>query len=120
MAGNHYRELIAWQKGIDLVEAVYRLTRDFPEDERFGLTNQLRRASVSVPSNIAEGQGRRLRKQFVLYLRVARGSLQEIETQLIIAQRLNYVKADVVRPVQELAEDVGRLVAGLLRSLEVG
>ena len=115
---SRYRELVAWQKAMDLVQEIYRLTQDFPPQEQFGLTNQLRRAAVSVPSNIAEGQGRRLRKQFCLFLRTARGSAQEIETQLLIAQRLGYASAQRLRPVLSLLEETGRLIGGLLRSLE--
>ncbi|MGA3066523.1 MAG: four helix bundle protein [Tepidisphaeraceae bacterium] len=120
MALKHYREQVAWQKAIDLVEAVYRISRRFPQNEQFGLINQLRRASVSVPCNIAEGQGRRLRKQFAMYLRVARGSVQEVETQLIIAERLGYVTSDELNPVRERAQEVSRLVSGLLRAIESG
>jgi four helix bundle protein len=105
---------------VDLVEQVYRVTACFPDGERFGLTNQLRRAAVSVPSNIAEGQGRRLRKQFALFLRIARGSVQEVETQLLIALRLNFAAKDQIDPVLNTCGSAGRLIAGLLRSIEVG
>jgi four helix bundle protein len=113
----HYRELVAWRKAMDLVVEVYRVTQEFPDCERFGLTDQIRRAAVSVPSNIAEGQGRRLRKSFALHLRIARGSIQEVETQLLIASRLGYLTASRVAPVLALADEVSRLVSGLLRSL---
>jgi|SRR5580700_8974372 four helix bundle protein len=115
----HYRELVAWRKAMDLVTEVYRLTREFPERERFGLTNQIRRAAVSVPSNIAEGQGRRLQKAFSQHLRIARGSIQELETQLIIASRLGFVAIERIRPVLSLTDEVSRLISGLLRSLKV-
>jgi four helix bundle protein len=120
MAVRHYRELVAWQKAMDLVVAIYQVTRTFPRDEQFGLINQLRRASVSVPSNIAEGQGRRLRKQFAMFLRVARGSLQEIDTQLLIAERLGYVNSGELQPVQDRVKEVGRLVSGLLKAVAQG
>jgi four helix bundle protein len=110
-----YRDLVAWQKAMDLVEVVYRLTQGFPACEQFGLVNQLRRAAVSVPSNIAEGQGRRHRKQFAQYLRV---SLQEVETQLQIAGRLGYLDRGAMGSASLLYEEVGRLLAGLLRSIE--
>src|SRR5438046_1772110 len=87
----HYRELIAWQRAMDLVQAVYSVTRRFPADELYGLTNQLRRAAVSVPSNIAEGQGRGVGGEFAHHLRIANASRQEVETQILIAQRLSYV-----------------------------
>ena len=86
-----YRDLRVWQKGVAITERVYRLTRDFPPEEKFGLTSQLRRAAVSVPSNIAEGWGRNSTGSFVRYLRIAHGSLAEIETQITIAHRLGYV-----------------------------
>ena len=85
MALRQYQELIAWQKAMDLVQRVYVVTDDFPAKEVFALTNQLRRAVVSVPSNIAEGQGRATTRDFLRYLAIAKGSLQEIETQIIIA-----------------------------------
>jgi four helix bundle protein len=90
MTVRHYSDLIAWQKAMDLVVRVYEATESFPPKERYGLTNQLRRASVSVLSNIAEGQGRRTTRDFLRCLSIASGSLQELETQLIIASRLNY------------------------------
>jgi four helix bundle protein len=114
----NYRDLVVWRKAMDLVVEVYRLTSAFPDSERFGLTDQLRRAAVSVPSNIAEGQGWRLRKQFALFLRTSRGSIQELETQILIAQRLGYTNADSSASVLRLADDVSRLLSGLLRSLK--
>src|SRR5580704_12258339 len=104
---------------MSLVEGVYALTGSFPGSERFGLTDQLRRSAVSIPSNIAEGQGRRLSKQFALFLRIARGSVQELETQLLIAARLGYMQEDQVRPLLDLSDEVSRLLSGLLRSLEI-
>src|SRR6185369_4825205 len=90
MAQN-YRDLIAWQKAMDLVELVYAATTGFPTDERFGLTSQVRRAVVSIPSNIAEGQARRSQSEFLHFLSIAHGSLREVETQLLIATRLRYL-----------------------------
>jgi four helix bundle protein len=114
-----YKDLVAWRKAMDLVVEVYRLTNGFPECERFGLTNQIRRAAVSVPSNIAEGQGRGMQKAFLLHLRIARGSLQELETQLLIASRLGYSTAEEISFVLALADEVSRVLSGLLRSLKV-
>ncbi len=88
MKVKNYRELVVWQKAMTFVELVYRATRQFPREELYGLTNQLRRAAVSVPSNIAEGQGRFSTREFLSFLSIARGSLREAETQLMIAQRL--------------------------------
>src|SRR5262245_52079237 len=94
MGVRHYSDLIAWQKAMDLVMQIYKITREFPPEERFGLTNQLRRAAVSVPSNIAEGQGRHATRDFLRCLSIAYGSLQEVETQLVIASRLDYLKEE--------------------------
>jgi len=117
MAQN-YRDLIAWQKAMDLVEYVYGATAAFPPDERFGLTSQVRRAVVSVPSNIAEGQGRRSRSEFIHFLSVAHGSLRETETQLLIAIRLGYLAGGAVEAVLAVSDEDGRLISGLARSLE--
>ena len=102
---------------MSFVEQVYRATKDFPSDERFGLTSQLRRAAVSVPSNIAEGQGRRSDKEFHRFLAIALGSLCEVETQLLIAQRLEYIDEDQTTAILDIASEVGRLVGGLQNSL---
>ena len=87
----NYCDLVAWQKAMDLVESVYKATSQFPKEEVYGLTNQLRRAAVSVPSNIAEGQGRRSDNDFRRFLAIGHGSLREVETQVLIAQRLHYL-----------------------------
>ncbi|MBM3837522.1 MAG: four helix bundle protein [Verrucomicrobia bacterium] len=113
----HYRDLIAWQKGIDLVVAVYEATNQFPQREIYGLTSQVRRAAVSVPSNIAEGQGRRTPNEFVRGLRVAHGSLLESETQLIIAQRLGYLDNSQTESLLARTSEVGRVVNGLINSI---
>jgi len=114
---NTYRELEAWQYAMDLVETVYRLTRSFPSEERYCLAGQLRRASVSIPSNIAEGQGRGSRKEFCQFLWVARGSLCELETQLLIAGRLGYLDRSATEEALKISGTVGRLLNGLSRSL---
>jgi four helix bundle protein len=117
MGAKNYRDLIAWQKAMDLVEQVYRVTKRFPREELYGLTSQLRRAVVSVPSNIAEGQGRTSAKEFQQFLSIAHGSLREVETQLMIANRLAYLPAEALNLLLELAAEVGRLTQGLLKSL---
>jgi four helix bundle protein len=114
---NSYRDLIAWQKAMDLVVAVYQATEPFPQREMFGLTNQSRRAAVSIPSNIAEGQGRGSTKDYVHFLRIARGSLQELETQLILAERLGYLAEPLLQSLLSQSCEVSRIVAGLIRSL---
>jgi len=112
-----YSELIAWQKAIDLVEEVYKITKEFPREEVYGLTSQLRRAAVSVPSNIAEGQMRSSR-DFVRFLSIAHGSLSEVETQLFIAQRLGYVNSEQAVNLGVMTAEVGRLINGLSKSIE--
>ena len=117
MAEHNYRDLAVWQKAMDLVEAVYEQTERLPNHEMFGLRSQLRRSAVSVPSNIAEGQGRRSRREFCKFLKIARGSLCEMETQILIAERLKYVPAGVAAQIIAKCAEVGRLLNGLIRSL---
>ena len=112
-----YRDLIVWQKAMSLVTDIYRETKLFPRDEVYGLTAQIRRASVSIPSNIAEGQGRRTTADFVKHLSIAYGSLREVETQALIARRLNYVAEIALNKVLNHAGEVGRLLNGLMASL---
>jgi four helix bundle protein len=116
--GDSYRDLIAWRKAMDLVTDIYRVTRAFPRDELYGLTNQLRRAAVSVPSNIAEGQARFSRKEFHHFLSQARGSLVEIETQLTIAQNLEYLSLEEIRPLLERTAELGKILNGLIASIK--
>jgi four helix bundle protein len=104
---------------MDLVELVYAATRSWPKDEVYGLTNQIRRAVVSVPSNIAEGQGRGPSKDFLHHLRIARGSLLEVETQALIAQRLGYIQSEVAEQLLANADEVSRLISGLARSITI-
>jgi four helix bundle protein len=113
-----YRQLEVWQEAMNLVTLIYRSTAGFPREEAYGLTNQLRRAAVSVPSNIAEGQGRRSTKEFLNHLSVARGSLLEVQTQVEIGSRLQYVTADQVSHLEREIGTVVRLLNGLIRSLE--
>jgi len=117
MANQNYKDLIAWQKAMDLVEAVYTATKLFPKEEMYGLTSQIRRAAVSIPSNIAEGQGRKSSNEFARFLAIAYGSLREVETQILIAERLSYLKRRDVEPLIELSSQVGRLINGLSNSL---
>ncbi|MGI9175154.1 MAG: four helix bundle protein [Rhodothermales bacterium] len=113
-----YRDLEVWQRGMDLVESVYALTKPFPADERFGLTAQLRRAAISIPSNVAEGWGRGSRKEFMHFIKIARGSLAEVETQLIIAHRLGYLEEEPLQRTLDDATIEGKMLTALLRSLE--
>jgi four helix bundle protein len=110
-----FRDLLVWQKAMNLVIQIYAITRRFPKEELFGLTSQMRRAAVSIPSNIAEGQGRLSRGEFRQFLGNARGSLAELETQLLIAEHLGYLP-NAESLFQDLAE-VGRMLNGLISSL---
>ena len=113
-----YRDLKVWKRGMGLVERVYRLTRPFPKSEKFGLSSQLRQAAVSVPSNIAEGWGRNATGAFVRFLRIAHGSLAEVETQLTIARRLGYVEERVHKELLEKLTTERKMVLSFIRSLE--
>jgi four helix bundle protein len=113
-----YRELIVWRKAMALVREVYAVTRQVPREELFGLTSQLRRAAVSVPSAIAEGNGRQRRRDYIRFLLIARGSLQEVETQLLIAVDLDYLPAEGASRAMLLADEVSRMLTSLVRSLD--
>jgi len=117
MAGQSYRELLVWQKAMQLVTDTYVMTEVFPKSEMFGLTSQLKRAVISIPSNIAEGQGRDSQKEFLYHLSVAYGSLLEVETQIQIAVSLSFIKDAVGDKLLEQCGEVGRMLNGLTRSL---
>tara|TARA_R110002020_G_scaffold158989_6_gene342558 strand:+ start:71 stop:424 length:354 start_codon:yes stop_codon:yes gene_type:complete len=110
-----YKELIVWQKSIDLVSLIYNISKGFPEDEKFGLTSQIRRASVSVPSNIAEGWGRLSRKNYIHFLRISRGSLFEVETQIIIAKNLKYF--DDSKEIDNLIVEISKMLNAMMSKL---
>jgi four helix bundle protein len=113
-----YQDLIAWQKAKQLATAIYRVTESFPKTEVYGLTSQLRRAAVSVPSNIAEGHGRLTKGEFCHFLGLARGSLLELETQLAIALDLGIVGEGEHKRLQEMSEEVCRILNGLIDSMQ--
>lgn len=117
MAVRNYRELIVWQKGMDLVMDIYQMSQKFPQEEMYGLTSQIRRSAVSIPSNIAEGQGRRTASEFKRFLAIARGSLQETETQIQIAHRLGYINENEETNLLEKCTEVAKLINGLSNSL---
>ena len=117
MAVRTYQELVVWQRAMNLVVAVYKLSAQFPKEEMYGLTSQIRRAAVSIPSNIAEGQGRGIGNEFARFLRISQGSMQEVETQALVAERLGYVNMSQVFPLMDLTAETGRLNRGLLSSL---
>jgi len=114
----HYKDLIAWQKAMDLVSMLYDATEDFPKRETYSLTDQMRRAAVSIPSNIAEGQAHFSRREFRHFLRHSCGSLAELETQILIAQRRNYLSESQTAELLRRTHEVGRILNGLLKSLK--
>ena len=114
---SHFRELHVWQRGMDIVEAVYRVTGGFPKSELYGLTGQVRRAAVSVPSNIAEGHTRASTKEYLNHVSMAQASLAEVETQLEIALRLGYVALAEVKPILDQSIVLGRQLYALRDAL---
>lgn len=112
-----HKDLIVWQKSMDLVSGVYKITKKFPDDERFGLTSQMRRSAVSIPSNIAEGRVRRTTKDYIHFLHVALGSSVELDTQLDIALRENFIQNVDYNEISPLIGEVSRMLSGLISSL---
>ena len=115
----HYKDLVAWQKAMELVELVYVATGEFPKHEIYGLANQMRRAAVSVPSNIAEGQARFSKRDFRHFLRTSRGSLAELETQVLIAQRMKYTDQTSADTILSGIDEVSRIMSGLISSISM-
>ena len=115
--GQSFKDLLVWQKAIDLTIDVYKLTAKFPADERFGLTNQMRRASVSIASNISEGYGRASKGEYIQFIGQARGSCSEPETQILIAEKLGFGATTNLESAEALCDDFGRLLGGLMKSL---
>ena len=113
-----YTDLVVWRAAMNLTDAVYAASDSFPKAEAFGLTSQIRRSAVSVPSNIAEGWGRGRSKEYLQFLRYARGSLYEVETQLRIAGRRGYVDGDTVRSILSDSVEVSKMLAGLTKAIE--
>ena len=115
-----YKDLVVWQKGIALVQEVYKITRSFPSEEKFGLGSQMRRAAVSIPSNVAEGQARHTTGEFIQFLSHAQGSTAELETQFVIAVELGYCATAKAQPAIELLDQIRRMLNGLRRKLASG
>jgi four helix bundle protein len=113
-----YRDLLVWQKGIALAKEIYQLTKQFPGEEKFGLISQMRRAAVSVPSNIAEGQARRTTGEFVLFISYAEGSLAELDTQLWLAVEFTYLASSQAQDCNDLIAELRRMLNGLRRKLD--
>src|SRR5437667_9299701 len=114
----HYQQLVVWQKAMDLVVHCYEVTKAFPTEERYGLTSQIRRAGVSVPANIAEGHSRFHTKEFLNHLSIARGSLAELETQLMVSQRVGFLAQENLTKALAMTDEIGRMTAGLRKALE--
>lgn len=112
-----YRDLTVWQKSLDLTQALYARTKSFPKEEIYGLTSQMRRCAVSVPSNIAEGHARNSTKEFLHFLGISQGSLAELETQIEIAARLTYLTPQYRAELFQLSEEIGKMLRALIRSL---
>ncbi|MBI2683382.1 MAG: four helix bundle protein [Acidobacteriales bacterium] len=113
-----FQDLVVWQKSMSLAEQVYRVTETFPRKEIFGLQSQLRRAAVSVPSNVAEGKGRSSDKEFILFLCHARGSLNELKTQILLCGRLGLLANETTQQVVDQSDEVGRVLNGLINALD--
>ena len=116
MTGN-YKDLKVWEKSLDLVLECYRISRSFPKRETYGLTAQLRRAAVSIPANIAEGNSRESRKEYIRYITIAYSSLAELETHLVIGKRLNYFELHHYERINKRTEEIGKMQNGLRNSL---
>lgn len=112
-----YKELIVWQKSMDLAVLVYKLTEDFPKNEIFGLVIQMRRAAVSIPSNIAEGWTRHSTKEYVQFLSIAAGSAGELETQLILSDKLDYVNETLYNQTMDLLVEVQKMIPSVIKGL---
>ena len=117
--GQSFRNLAVWQRAIELTTNVYKLTSSFPDSEKFGLTNQLRRASVSVASNIAEGYGRATRGEYIQFLGHARGSNSEVETQIVISKALGFGSKEMLQITEDLCSEVGRMLGAAMKALRV-
>ena len=113
-----YKNLLVWQKAMDLTCAIYEITKNLPDSEKYLLTDQMRRAAVSIPSNIAEGQGRDSANEFYRFLTISHGSLKELETQLILCERLRYLSTEQVQAIMILMAETGRLLGGLLSKIK--
>ncbi|OQB22785.1 MAG: hypothetical protein BWY11_02056 [Firmicutes bacterium ADurb.Bin182] len=117
MAVKSYRDLIVWQKAMDVADDIYSLTSRFPKNEAYGLTSQLRRASVSIPSNIAEGQSRGTTTEFLRFLSIAQGSRAEVETQLLLSKRLAYIDDEELYKALKDLEEIAKMLHTLIESL---
>ena len=117
MRTSDYKELQVWQKAMDLVVEIYKISKLLPKEEVYGISDQLRRSAVSIPSNIAEGQSRNSAKEFIQFLSIARGSLAELETQLLICIKVNMLSEDNITEAQNIITEIGKMIKGLMNKL---
>ena len=117
MRTSDYKELQVWQKAMDLVVEIYKISKLLPKEETYGISDQIRRSAVSIPSNIAEGQSRNSTKEFIQFLSIARGSLAELETQLLICIKVNMLSEDNITEAQNITTEVGKMIKGLMNKL---
>ncbi|WP_461246796.1 four helix bundle protein [Treponema sp. R6D11] len=117
MSIQNYQELIVWQKSMEIAELVYQTTKKLPKDELYSLTNQMRRAAVSIPSNIAEGQARHSTKEFIHFLRIAQGSKAELETQLLLCLKIGYLTDSDTEGIMNLLQEIGKMLTALISKL---
>ncbi|MCK6649501.1 MAG: four helix bundle protein [Bacteroidia bacterium] len=115
---NTYKDLIVWQKSMELVSDVYSISKTFPVEEKFGIVSQLNRAAVSIPSNIAEGWGRETSKNYLQFLRISRGSLMELETLIIISKNLGFIEKEKQELISNRIEEVGKILQGLIKGIQ--
>ncbi|HEY9822633.1 MAG TPA: four helix bundle protein [Candidatus Sericytochromatia bacterium] len=113
-----YRDLQVWQEGMNVAQACYRVTRGFPKEEIYGMTSQIRRAAASIPANIAEGYGREYRAEYIQFLRIAQGSLKELETHLLLTVRVELTTTQAVHPILNQCDSLVKLLRALIRSLQ--
>ena len=112
-----HKDLLVWKKSIDLVEQIYKFTKQFPKEELYGITNQMRRCAVSIPANIAEGSGRKNKAEFIQFLHIALGSASELETHLIISQRLEFLSSNSYDEIMNALNEIIKMICGLINSL---
>lgn len=112
-----HKDLLVWKKSIDLVEQIYTFTKQFPKEELYGITNQMRRCAVSIPANIAEGSGRKNKAEFIQFLHIALGSASELETHLIISQRLGFLSSNSYDEIMNVLNEIIKMICGLINSL---
>ena len=117
-SGKPHKKLDVWKNSIELTVDIYRFTNNFPKEEIYGVTNQMRRAAVSIPSNIAEGAARQTKKEFINFLHIAQGSLSELDTQLIITKRLDFISDKIYTEMADKIETISKMITGLIKSLK--